>query len=288
MRPAMARLLLALLPLLPLAAAKERCSSGMKGDFAFKTCASFCKSARASSHCKFCKCQECAFCGASSAGGASPTSPAKASDKPQGSVSYSLGALPQRPTPASSPVLQEPSSPSSVGVSTTPVSATGEKIAHKSGRLLPASIGLALLLALVCYALAVSRSKPRKGIAIGEEIDEELLPYEDIKQGGAQAAEVGLTPASTSEDSVDAVHRRMRCVGFLCVQYSAYALLRRYATGILHEGWSFSSVLGVGEAIKFAISFYMIANRPDGSDSPVGPLQEPAVIRSMSTSLCTI
>ena len=31
---------------------------------------------------------------------------------------------------------------------------------------------------------------------------------------------------------------RMLCVAFLCLQYSVYALLRRYATGILREDWS--------------------------------------------------
>ena len=53
-----------------------------------------------------------------------------------------------------------------------------------------------------------------------------------------------------------------------CVQYSAYALLRRYATGVLKEGWSSASVLGVGEALKFGISLAMMAAKEDGSESP--------------------
>ena len=52
------------------------------------------------------------------------------------------------------------------------------------------------------------------------------------------------------------------------VQYSAYALLRRYATGVLKEGWSSASVLGVGEALKFGISLAMMAAKEDGSESP--------------------
>ena len=52
------------------------------------------------------------------------------------------------------------------------------------------------------------------------------------------------------------------------MQYSAYALLRRYATGVLKEGWSSASVLGVGEALKFGISLAMMAAKEDGSESP--------------------
>jgi len=65
---------------------------------------------------------------------------------------------------------------------------------------------------------------------------------------------------------------RTLCVTFLCVQYSVYALLRRYATGVLKEGWSSASVLGVGEALKFAISLAMMAAKEEGSESPKGPL----------------
>ena len=50
------------------------------------------------------------------------------------------------------------------------------------------------------------------------------------------------------------------------MQYSVYALLRRYATGVLKEGWSSASVLGVGEALKFAISLAMMAAKEEGSE----------------------
>ena len=62
--------------------------------------------------------------------------------------------------------------------------------------------------------------------------------------------------------------RPQACVTFPCVQYSVYALLRRYATGVLKEGWSSASVLGVGEALKFAISLGMMAANEEGSESP--------------------
>ena len=60
------------------------------------------------------------------------------------------------------------------------------------------------------------------------------------------------------------------------MQYSVYALLRRYATGVLKEGWSSASVLGVGEALKFAISLAMMAAKEEGSESPkVSPHPHP-------------
>ena len=67
---------------------------------------------------------------------------------------------------------------------------------------------------------------------------------------------------------------RTLCVAFLCIQYSAYALLRRYSTGILKEGWGASSVLGVGELIKFAISLFKIASAKEASEAPEGPLPD--------------
>ena len=65
---------------------------------------------------------------------------------------------------------------------------------------------------------------------------------------------------------------RMLCVAFLCLQYSLYALLRRYTTGILKEDWSMASVLGAGEAIKFAISLACIGAWDSASEAPAGPL----------------
>jgi hypothetical protein len=35
----------------------ERCMSGLKGDFGYKTCGEFCKEMKKTNHCKFCKCQ---------------------------------------------------------------------------------------------------------------------------------------------------------------------------------------------------------------------------------------
>mmetsp|Transcript_34966 Transcript_34966/g.111306 ORF Transcript_34966/g.111306 Transcript_34966/m.111306 type:complete len:227 (+) Transcript_34966:153-833(+) len=38
------------------------CSTGLTGDFPYRACASFCKIARASTHCAWCKCSDCPFC----------------------------------------------------------------------------------------------------------------------------------------------------------------------------------------------------------------------------------
>lgn len=41
---------------------KPQCHSGIKGDLPFMTCAAFCKSSKATNHCKFCKCRSCQYC----------------------------------------------------------------------------------------------------------------------------------------------------------------------------------------------------------------------------------
>ena len=58
------RLLVALCALLSLASAevRQKCMSGIKGDYAYKACGEFCKEEKKQNHCKFCKCQKCAFC----------------------------------------------------------------------------------------------------------------------------------------------------------------------------------------------------------------------------------
>ena len=43
------------------------------------------------------------------------------------------------------------------------------------------------------------------------------------------------------------------------------ARFARYATGVIHEDWSFASVLGAGEVIKFALSLTMISQSSEVS-----------------------
>ena len=116
------------------------------------------------------------------------------------------------------------------------------------------------------------------------EAEETLLPSAPPQAAAGSAAPpppaepsaaAALPPPTltSARERADAVRKRALCVGFLCVQYAAYALLRRYATGILKEDWSFSSVLGAGEALKFGISLAVINASADGSEAPVGPLR---------------
>ena len=254
---------------LSVAAEREACHSGLKGDFQFKTCASFCKQARAASHCKFCKCQQCGFC---SGGTPAPAPRAVVAAVPAPAVTPAVAAA--TTTEASAPVAT-----ASAATPDPAVAPAATASSEGGGHLLPTSAAFAVVLALICYALAASRPRGHKSIAIGpedEEPDEELLPYEEASKRAAAAASEPSPPpsAALADENPEAVQKRVLCVAFLCLQYSAYALLRRYATGILHEGWSFSSVLGVGEAIKFAISLYMISQKCDASEAPPGPLQE--------------
>ena len=53
----------------------KQCRSGIKGDFNYEMCGAFCKSAKATNHCKFCKCRTCTFCGGTATKGELPTQP---------------------------------------------------------------------------------------------------------------------------------------------------------------------------------------------------------------------
>ena len=166
--------------------------------------------------------------------------------------------------------FQKTATTTSTAGSKRPVAATPSE----HGWLLPTSGILAITFGLICYALASSRPRADTPIAFhrDEEEDspeEELLPYEDKTCTSVEPAIA--VPAHQSEITP---HRRLLCVLFLCLQYSTYALLRRFATGILHEDWSFSSVLGVGEMMKFTLSLSMIAREPEASKSPQGPLRK--------------
>jgi len=73
-------------------AGKPQCKSGIKGDLPFMTCAAFCKSSKATNHCKFCKCRSCQYCakdGAPAAGAAAAATAAPAGAPAGASVSVS-------------------------------------------------------------------------------------------------------------------------------------------------------------------------------------------------------
>jgi len=143
--------------------------------------------------------------------------------------------------------------------------------------------GVLAVVALANFWYAVTRQrggasaseKARRG---KEEGEEELLPYDNTtKQTGDAAASKssdGAAVAPPIAESVDAVRVRALCVSFLCLQYSAYALLRRYSTGILKEPWSAASVLGAGEALKFSVSLAAIGAWQGTSEAPASSVRE--------------
>ena len=213
---------------------RDHCHSGIKGVFQFKTCSGFCKEARRGPHCKFCKCQACAFCGGTFTSAPAASSPAvKSTPVPGGGV------------------IGQPLAPAvpSVATTSTPAAATGTAAATAAapvpaasvgggGWLLPMSCVLTLVLALICYFLAMSKPRSMPGYAAQPmETDEELLPTSSSssKLSANDEAKSGSEPTSLPPptfdpaSSTELVQKRTLCVLFLCLQYSAYALLRRCA-----------------------------------------------------------
>jgi len=277
-----------MLPLLVLlaAAAEPACRSSMKGDFNYRTCADFCKPARATAHCRYCKCQSCGFCAASAA---TPTldpitgeAPQPAQQLGQGLVVRTSQSQLETPTKQQQPTMpqqqprpklpQLPAQPTQLADAVarphqqlesevprrTKVVDAEDAASTSSSSSLPL-LGAALALALVGILLALSTQSQG-----GPEIKSVLLQTESPRD-----PEVGTTvQMQLSAESMRAVRRRVLCVVFLCIQYSAYVLLRRYATGILHEPWGAASVLGAGEVIKFCLSLVMIMGDPANSEAP--------------------
>lgn len=288
-RRLLAALLCALLPLATIAAEPEKvaCQSGLRGDFTFKTCADFCKPTRASNHCRFCKCQQCPFCTAVQPGvtmdGGAAAPAAAALDQPA-----SVEVAPSRRLPPSD---RRPRAGPPPPLSGPIVAASQPDAALSSGgwstmglvALIVLSVGGAIAAAVGYWVLSAREAAARElTVGVGEQgsdscSEDNLLPDE---AGGSQSQENALRAKGGTPQGVvkhagatsEQLRIRTLCVTFLCIQYSVYALLRRYATGVLKEGWSSASVLGVGEALKFAISLGMMAAKEEGSESPKGPL----------------
>jgi len=292
--PASRRLLAALLSaLLPLAAAaaepeKVACQSGLRGDFTFKTCADFCKHTRASNHCRFCKCQQCPFCMAVQSGvtmdGGAAAPAAAALDQPASvEVAPSRRLPPSNRRPRAGPPPQPPLSVVAASQPDGDGGGGGSWSTMGLVGLIVLSMGGAIATAVGYWALSAREVAARElAVGVGEQSsdscsEDNLLPDEagsSQPQENALRAKGGTPQGVVKHAGATAEQLRIRslCVTFLCVQYSIYALLRRYATGVLKEGWSSASVLGVGEALKFAISLGMMAANEEGSESPKGPL----------------
>ncbi len=217
---------------------RQACRSGLKGDFGYRTCGSFCKP-DIDMHCKYCKCMTCTFCNETH------IKHKHVHKKARRKVKTARIAVPaSESTPAIVPgfpvvealektVLEKKTMEASKPLPTTP--AEPSESAHW-----PWLIGCVLLLLLLCVAFYAVHSS---------EVSE-----------------------AESGESLDLWRTRALCVGFLCLQYATYALLRRYATGILREDWGFASVLGVGEMIKFGIALVAISKLDGASEAPEGPL----------------
>ena len=232
---------------------KVKCSSGIKGDFGYRTCAAFCKENAKDVHCKFCKCQDCTFCGGSAVRKVGNRSVQSGATK---GVATELKA-PQAAVPALEPAIVPQSKPSPAADAPGEVAPATPKM---SSRRTVAALGaVAVAVAALLYGVSQYQySLMRK------EIDEEGLSNGLALEDGKVAA-----GSSGAEARV-----RVLCVAFLCLQYAAYALLRRYSTGILKEQWSAPSVLGMGELIKFVISLSAISGWASTSEAPAGTLAE--------------
>lgn len=132
---------------------------------------------------------------------------------------------------------------------------------------LTALVACAVLVGAAGYCMRSSREHPHEPIA-SPRSDEEGGASED---GLVSKFENAHARAGAAAESRAVVRTRTLCVCFLCLQYSAYALLRRYSTGILREEWSAASVLGAGELLKACISIGVIA-LSGATDAPPGQL----------------
>jgi UDP-sugar transporter A1/2/3 len=218
----------------------------------------------------------CRFCGASAEGHGLPRTRQSAQRVLQATLEEQLEEQRGEPAqqPGSSPVAAAPQQrPQAALGAAWPPHEPHEHVSRKakggprlsqpssapSSTAFPASsvyIVGALVTLAVAGACLVCACQKRKGFE-GSRL---LSAAAELEEGSA------ALPVSSEEAA--AVRRRFLCVLFLCLQYSAYALLRRYATGILHEQWTAQSVLGFGELLKFAISLGMIASSPAHTEAP--------------------
>lgn len=258
-------------------AADSACWSGLESDYDFKACAKTCLPAGRRDDCQYCKCMACDFCGAGAGGhGALPTRQSRQrilQAKQEGSPGQIVAGAAELPR-SSSVVAAPQQKPQAASASAKPLYEPHDHIGRKAKNAVrlaqpsgaatpPASTFSSQYLVGALISLGVAGTlcayawRKRKG---GEDF-RLLAATAELEEGN------GVAPTVTAEEA-SVVRRRAFCVLFLCLQYSAYALLRRYATGILHEPWTAQSVLGVGEFLKFGISLAMIASGPAYTEAP--------------------
>ena len=211
-------------------AERRKCYSGLKGDFQYEACGSFCKMTQANKHCNFCKCKECSYCQGLNSGNRSFAQPKKLADasKQRQHVDHEASKLVekyQRGAPVATEAAEAGTPAATDGsVASLAPSADGSP---PSGHAYIFGGSIAGLLC-VCYVIAIRQAQIREESAKWSPVD-----------GDAETGEEGGTPrpppSLANELLLVTAESRTRalCVSFLCVQYSAYALLRRYATRIL-------------------------------------------------------
>ena len=227
------------------------CSSGLTGDFVYETCASFCKEEAAETHCKFCKCKSCTFCGgtthpkaksphshltakkskASSPKDEGHTSQLRSMAKDEGQSSAPHKSKTKKARPTSSASAGEPTA------STAAAAALAVPTAATAAEPVPSSSGWTAAAAVVTLAAVValymsSRSSGREH----EQVQTRDAELEASAPTRGLFDESALKPAAAGElGGLWSAEARVRtlCVALLCMQYAAYALLRRYSTGIL-------------------------------------------------------
>ena len=82
---------------------------------------------------------------------------------------------------------------------------------------------------------------------------------------------------------------RVGCCAMLCVQNSAYTLMRRYGSGVVKEAATSQSILAVGEIMKLCFSIGMIRKQrsasADAIDAPENPMDAAKWLASTSAPM---
>lgn len=256
---------------------RVKCSSGLKGDFAYRTCAAFCKPGHETTHCRYCKCMECTICGGTIQSVASTKEANRSKVGRKGSRSpIATAAAAASATTSTSPEASEApvtartdqgqgKLPSQLVASSESSEATLSSKGRYKWYLMIAG-AIALLIALL-HELRYGKQWFMASLPPNAET-------EPMNPEGLGTPTAGALPAPKADRDLLTAEYRVRalCVSFLCLQYAVYALLRRYSTGMLKEPWSPASVLGMGEIIKFTVSATMISQSRGASEAPPGAL----------------
>ena len=198
---------------------REKCASGLKGDFGYRTCAAFCKEDMKANHCKMCKCQSCTFCGGTTQPKTTPraTDGATRSQNADGTGRSHNADGTGRPHGGGKKQQQQQQAPAVTIAASTPVDPAEPVAPTTQPTVVPATptkqqhlmLGGALALAAAAALYAFARPKPA---ASSEAAAWELeCPADGQFHSPPPPPPSGLL---TAEARV-----RTLCVAFLCMQY---------------------------------------------------------------------